>query len=422
MVLDEPTNGPGHGDPGPPVRKCCRDYAGTLILVSHEPRLPGPSGDLDDRGRGRGADRRICWRATTTICASARGPGGGETGTAKAPPRRPRRTSRATASPSSSYKEQRALDHAAAGDRGAGGGDRRADRGAGRTRTSMFATQGVRGEETGRGWTGRRNWKKAEKEERWARTWRRRRRGRFRDGPRSADGGKAADGIPAMPPLRVMVMVLWGLNFAVAKEGGWTRWARPRFKPDGALRFAVVATLLVPFVRLPRERIGALAGALSVTLGADPPLSRSCSRRLRFVDASVASITIQNPGAVRGPCWRRCSSRGTRGWGLATGPAAWSWRISGRRHPGRGAAGRGSEWVGRPDGGRRPAMVWAVANIQMKKTWRMSTASRSTADPGLFAAAPPKLAVASLLLEGGQVRGVGNGGLGVPGGRWPTSR
>lgn len=57
---------------------------------------------------------------------------------------------------------------------------------------------------------------------------------------------------PAHLALAVMVMLIWGSNFVVAKIG------IAQIPPMAfmALRFAVVALLLLPFVSFPRERIG----------------------------------------------------------------------------------------------------------------------------------------------------------------------
>lgn len=187
--------------------------------------------------------------------------------------------------------------------------------------------------------------------------------------------------------LAVMVMLLWGLNFAVAKE------ALDQVPPLSlmALRFAVVAALLVPFVRLPRERIGALA-ALSVTLGL---IHFSLMfTALRFVDASVASITIQ----IQVPFAALLAAvffKDKLGWRRASGMIV---AISGVAILA-GEPREGSEWwavlmvVA-------AALVWAVANIQMKKLEDVDGFAIN-GYLGLFAA--PQLAVASLLLEGGQV-------------------
>lgn len=84
----------------------------------------------------------------------------------------------------------------------------------------------------------------------------------------------------------ILVMVLWGLNFPVAKIG------LEQFPPLAmmALRFTVVAALVVPFVKMPRGRIREIA-LLSFTLGF---LHFSLMfSGLQYVDAAVAAVTIQ---------------------------------------------------------------------------------------------------------------------------------
>lgn len=187
--------------------------------------------------------------------------------------------------------------------------------------------------------------------------------------------------------LAVMVMLLWGLNFAVAKE------ALDQVPPLSlmALRFAVVATLLVPFVRVPRERIGSLA-ALSVTLGL---IHFSLMfTALRFVDASVASITIQ----IQVPFAALLAAiffKDRLGWRRASGMVV---AIAGvailAGEPREGSQGWAVAMV------VAAALVWAVANIQMKKLEDVDGFAIN-GYLGLFAA--PQLALASLVLEDGQV-------------------
>ncbi|WP_207476853.1 DMT family transporter [Arenibaculum pallidiluteum] len=82
------------------------------------------------------------------------------------------------------------------------------------------------------------------------------------------------------------IMVIWGFNFVVAK------WALAEFPPVFAmfLRFALVAAMLVPLVRVPRERLVGI-GIFGVLLGGIhfPMMFRGLTQ----VDASTASIAIQ---------------------------------------------------------------------------------------------------------------------------------
>jgi O-acetylserine/cysteine efflux transporter len=84
----------------------------------------------------------------------------------------------------------------------------------------------------------------------------------------------------------LLVAVVWGVNFAVVKAG------LGELPPIlfVALRFVVVAAVLVPFVRLPRHKLPQLA-ALSVTLGAlhFGPMFVG----LNGLDVATAAIAIQ---------------------------------------------------------------------------------------------------------------------------------
>lgn len=86
--------------------------------------------------------------------------------------------------------------------------------------------------------------------------------------------------------LALLVMAIWGLNFVVAK------WGLAEFPPLFlmALRFTLVAALLVPFTRVPRGKMLRIA-ALSVTLGSVhfPMMFTG----LNGIDAATASIAAQ---------------------------------------------------------------------------------------------------------------------------------
>lgn len=197
---------------------------------------------------------------------------------------------------------------------------------------------------------------------------------------------------PRDAAIAVMVMLLWGLNFAIAKEG------LDQLPPLTlmALRFTVVALLLVPFVRFPREYLKPLA-ALSVTLGLVH--FSLMFTGLKYVDASVAAITIQ----IQVPFAALLAAvffKDKLGWRRASGMVV---AIAGVAILA-GEPREGSEWwavlmvVA-------AALVWAVANIQMKKLQDVS-GFVINGYLGLFAA--PQLALWSFLLEDGQVAAIAN--------------
>lgn len=84
----------------------------------------------------------------------------------------------------------------------------------------------------------------------------------------------------------LLVMALWGLNFVVSK------WALQEFPPLFLmfLRFVLVSALIVPFFRIPRDKLLPIA-ALSVTLGSVHfPLMFN---GLSGIDAATASLAVQ---------------------------------------------------------------------------------------------------------------------------------
>ena len=91
---------------------------------------------------------------------------------------------------------------------------------------------------------------------------------------------------PADLALTVMVMVLWGLNFVVAKIG---LEELPPMLLVG-MRFILVAALLIGFVPIPRGHMLKILG-LSVSMGALHFGLMFVG--IRHVDASVASVAIQ---------------------------------------------------------------------------------------------------------------------------------
>ncbi|HEX6980359.1 MAG TPA: EamA family transporter [Alphaproteobacteria bacterium] len=86
--------------------------------------------------------------------------------------------------------------------------------------------------------------------------------------------------------LVLFVMIVWGLNFVVAK------WGLAQIPPIFlmGLRFSTVAILLLPFTKIPRDKLPAIV-ALSTTLGCVH--FSLMFTGLDGVDASAAAIAIQ---------------------------------------------------------------------------------------------------------------------------------
>jgi len=191
---------------------------------------------------------------------------------------------------------------------------------------------------------------------------------------------------PRDAALAVLVVLLWGANFAIAKT------ALDELPPLAlvAMRFALVAALLLPVVRVPRGHLGRIA-LLSVTLGLVH--FSAMYMALRHVDAAVASIAVQ----IQVP------------FAALLAAVFYGDRLGWRRAAGMAVAIAGvAILAGEPREGSAPwavaliigaAMVWAVANIQIKDLDRANVFAIN-AYVGLFAA--PQLAVASLLFEEGQ--------------------
>jgi O-acetylserine/cysteine efflux transporter len=192
---------------------------------------------------------------------------------------------------------------------------------------------------------------------------------------------------PADLAIVLVVMVIWGLNFVVAK------WGLAQFPPIFmmALRFAVVALLLLPFVKVPRDRLAGIL-LLSFTLGC---LHFSLMfTGMRDLDAAAVAIAIQIqvPFAALIAAvllndrlgWRR-----TLGMVLAFSGVvvmAGEPRLSGDLLPLFLVLGA--------------SFMWAVANVQIKQLGAVDGFSLN-AYLGLFAA--PQLFVTSALLEEGQL-------------------
>lgn len=186
--------------------------------------------------------------------------------------------------------------------------------------------------------------------------------------------------------LALLVMIIWGLNFPVAKFG--LQEMPPLLLL--AFRFAAVALLLVPFVPIPKAKMGQIF-MLSVVLG-------TIHFALMFVgisgvDASVASIAIQLQvpfAAIMAAIvfkdrfgWRRML-----GMGLAFGGIV---LIAGEPRMQTSLLYLGLVVAA--------SFVWAVSNIQVKLIGAINPLSL-TGWTALFAF--PQLLVWSWILESGQ--------------------
>jgi O-acetylserine/cysteine efflux transporter len=187
--------------------------------------------------------------------------------------------------------------------------------------------------------------------------------------------------------LVLIVMVIWGLNFVVAK------WGLTQFPPIFmmGLRFAVVAALLLPFVRIPKKQLRGIA-LLSFTLGCVH--FSLMFTGLQGTDAAAAAIAIQ----IQVPFAALIAAvvlKDRLGWRRAGGMAlafvgvvimAGEPRLSGNLLP-LGLIIAAS-------------FMWAVANVQIKQLGAVDGFALN-AYLGLFAA--PQLFLTSALLETGQI-------------------
>lgn len=200
---------------------------------------------------------------------------------------------------------------------------------------------------------------------------------------------KPADALQA-----VLVTALWGFNFVAAKLG------LTEFPPIFliAVRFTLVALLLVWFVRPPLERIGRVA-AVSVTLGG---LHFSLMfTGLQNVDAGTAALTIQ----LQVPFAALLAAL------FFNDPFGW------RSLLGMLLSFAGMVLIaGAPSvSGNLPslalvlgaALVWAIANLQIKALGQMSGL---VLNAWISLLAAPQLFLASWLLEDGQWRALTHAG------------
>ncbi len=187
--------------------------------------------------------------------------------------------------------------------------------------------------------------------------------------------------------LAVAVMFVWGLNFVVAKLG------IQRFPPMFliALRFTLVAALMVWFVRPPRERLWRVLG-VSVTLGGLHFALMFTG--LQRVDAGTAAIAIQ----LQVPFAALLAAiffKDRFGWRRTLGTAvafAGIGLIAGMPKVG--------ENIGSLAMVIAAALVWATANAQIKALGEIDGFALN-AWVAVFAA--PQLFLASWLLESGQI-------------------
>lgn len=194
----------------------------------------------------------------------------------------------------------------------------------------------------------------------------------------------------AVRPLHLLalvgVMMVWGGNFAVAKIG------LAQLPPIllVALRFMLVAAILVPFVRVPRGKLRGIA-LVSVVLGL---LHFSLMfTGLDGVDASTAAISIQLQ--VPFAALLAAFAFGERlGWRRALGMAiAFAGVVIIAGEPRLQGAYLSLALV------ISAALVWAVANVLVKRLGELD-GTQLNAYMALFAF--PQLFLASFLLEGGQ--------------------
>lgn len=192
---------------------------------------------------------------------------------------------------------------------------------------------------------------------------------------------------PADLAIALAVMLMWGLNFVMAKIG-LEHWPPIFFV---MLRFALVAAFLLPFVRLPRAQLPRLL-ALSVVLGSlHFPMMFTAMQTL---DAGTAAVVVQLQvpfAALLG----HFIYKDRLGWRSIVGMAlafAGVLLITGEPRLSGQLFAVGLVVVG--------AFMFAIANIQMKGLGDLDGNSIN-AWTALFAA--PQLLAISLLLESGHL-------------------
>ena len=187
--------------------------------------------------------------------------------------------------------------------------------------------------------------------------------------------------------LATLISVIWGINFVVAKAG------LEQLPPIllVCIRFCLVSIVLVPFVKRPTGHWRGIM-LLAVTLGL---LHFSfIFTGLAAVDAAVAAITVQSQ-VVFAAILAAVVFKDPPGWRRLTGMAV-------------SVAGV-AVVVGAPTGSSETwaivfiiiaALLFAVANVQMTK---MNTLDGLSMNAWVAVFAAPMLAVATCVLESGQV-------------------
>jgi O-acetylserine/cysteine efflux transporter len=205
--------------------------------------------------------------------------------------------------------------------------------------------------------------------------------------PNTAPPAAAATAIaPRDLAIFLFVMLVWGSNFGFMK---WGLLDLPPMLLVGT-RFAIVAAMLLPFVRLPRDKLWPLFG-VSVTLGSIH--FGLILTGMQYVPAGTAAIAVQ----LQVP------------FAALLAAAFFNDRLGWRRAVGMAIAFCGIGLIsGEPDLAAHPfaiwlivgaSFVWAVANIQVK---RMGPVDGFTINAAVALFAAPQLLALSLLLEDGQ--------------------
>jgi len=88
---------------------------------------------------------------------------------------------------------------------------------------------------------------------------------------------------PSDLALVLIVMVIWGLNFVFAK------WGLAQFPPIFmmGLRWAIVAAVLLPFVRMPRKKLAGILRNVGAAIAEDPAVQASMDERFEETFAAV---------------------------------------------------------------------------------------------------------------------------------------
>jgi len=186
--------------------------------------------------------------------------------------------------------------------------------------------------------------------------------------------------------LCLLVVLIWGLNFVIAKLG--IQELPPIFLIG--LRFSLVAALLIPFVAVPRPLLGKIL-LLSLTLGG---LHFSLMfTALQRLDASTASVAIQLQVPFAALLSRLVLGERLGPLRLAGMALAFSGIVimAGEPRIGRDLAALGMALAA--------ALVWAVANIQVKFLGKLDG---FTLNAWMSLLAAPQLLLSSWLFESGQ--------------------